>query len=56
MIELSVTDFQARMNQILNQVERGEEVIITRQGKAIAKLSTIIPIHYEDTLIRLICG
>ncbi|MCL1471011.1 type II toxin-antitoxin system Phd/YefM family antitoxin [Argonema antarcticum] len=41
MIELSVADFEASLNQILSQVERGEEVIITRQGKAIAKLSTI---------------
>jgi len=41
MIKLTVADFEASLSQILTQVERGEEVIITREGKAIAKLSTI---------------
>lgn len=41
MIKLTVADFEASLSQILSQVEQGEEVIITREGKAIAKLSTI---------------
>jgi prevent-host-death family protein len=41
MIKLTVADFEASLSPILSQVEQGEEVIITREGKAIAKLSTI---------------
>ncbi|MFB2892238.1 type II toxin-antitoxin system Phd/YefM family antitoxin [Aerosakkonemataceae cyanobacterium BLCC-F50] len=41
MIKLTVADFEASLSQILSQVEQGEEVIITREGKAIAKLCTI---------------
>lgn len=41
MMEINVTEAETKLNQILSQVEQGEEVIITRQGKQIACLSPI---------------
>lgn len=36
-----MTEANMRLMQILSQVEQGEEVIILRQGQAIARLSPI---------------
>lgn len=38
-MEVSVSEVQMRLSQLLNQVEQGEEIIITREGLAIARLS-----------------
>lgn len=32
----------ASLNQIINRVEQGEEILLTRQGEAIARLSPIL--------------
>lgn len=40
MIEVNVTEAQTTLTQLLDRVEQGEEVVITRQGKAIAVLSS----------------
>ncbi|MEO0409626.1 MAG: hypothetical protein AAF289_19980, partial [Cyanobacteria bacterium P01_A01_bin.135] len=32
----------ANLNQIINRVEQGEEILLTRQGEAIARLSPIL--------------
>jgi len=36
--EIQASDAKARLLQILNEVERGETVIITRRGRPIARL------------------
>ncbi|MBD2777486.1 type II toxin-antitoxin system Phd/YefM family antitoxin [Iningainema tapete] len=36
---VSVSEVQMRLSQLLNQVEQGEEIIITREGRMIARLS-----------------
>ena len=36
MLEVNVTEANMRLMQILSLVEQGEEVIITREGQAIA--------------------
>ncbi len=41
MLEINIAEAQSHLSQILSQVEQGEEVIITRGGKAIARLSPI---------------
>ena len=38
-MEVSVSEVQKRLSQLLSQVEKGEEIIITREGRAIARLS-----------------
>ncbi len=35
---VSVYDARNRLSALLDQVERGEEVVITRRGKAVARL------------------
>ncbi len=40
----SIADTKTHLTELLRCVERGEEVIITRRGKAIARLSPIQPI------------
>jgi prevent-host-death family protein len=38
MREIQASDAKARLPQLLNDVERGETLIITRHGRAIARL------------------
>jgi len=40
MIEVNVTEAQTTLTQLLERIEQGEEVVITRQGKPIAVLSS----------------
>lgn len=48
---LSVAQAKARLSEILTQVERGEEVVITRRGQPIARVSRVQrprkPIDFE---------
>ncbi|HZT31541.1 MAG TPA: type II toxin-antitoxin system prevent-host-death family antitoxin [Bryobacteraceae bacterium] len=39
MREIQASDAKARLPQLLDDVERGETLIITRHGRAIARLS-----------------
>ena len=43
MTTYSVREFKAKVSEILRSLENGEEVIITRRGKACAKLTPIEP-------------
>ena len=38
MREISASEAKARLPQLLDEVERGETVVITRRGRAIARL------------------
>lgn len=39
----TITQFKAKANEILNKLEEGDEVIITRRGKPCAKLESVDP-------------
>ncbi|GAA6619771.1 type II toxin-antitoxin system Phd/YefM family antitoxin [Scytonema sp. NUACC26] len=39
MLEVDITDTSVTVNQLLNQIDNGEEVMIIRHGKPIARLS-----------------
>jgi prevent-host-death family protein len=41
MVNISVTEFESHFSQILNRVELGEEITITRLGEPIIRLSTV---------------
>ena len=43
MRSVSVYETKARLSQLLNQVEQGEQVIITRHGRPVAQLLPIAP-------------
>ena len=38
MVEINVKDARSQLSELLDRVERGEEVIIRRRGKKVAKL------------------
>lgn len=38
MREIQASDAKARLSQLLDEVERGETIVITRHGRAIARL------------------
>ena len=39
MLTVNLARAKARLSELLNEVEAGEEVVITRHGKAVARLS-----------------
>ena len=41
MLNISVTEFETHFNQILNRVETGEDITITRLGEPVIHLSTV---------------
>ena len=43
MLEVATFDAKNRLSELLDKVERGEEVVITRRGKAVARLIRVIP-------------
>jgi len=38
MREIQASDAKARLSQLLDEVERGETIVITRHGRAIARI------------------
>jgi prevent-host-death family protein len=45
MTEIGVFEAKNKLSELLDRVERGEEISITRRGKPIAKLTPIVPPH-----------
>ena len=39
MREIQASDAKARLSQLLDEVERGETIVITRHGRAIARIT-----------------
>ncbi|HWA90726.1 MAG TPA: type II toxin-antitoxin system prevent-host-death family antitoxin [Rhizomicrobium sp.] len=58
-MEKSVGAFEAKthFSALLERAERGEEIVITRRGKAVAKIvpveRTVDPVEVRKTLARL---
>ena len=42
MLTVNLAQAKARLSELLDKVEAGEEVVITRRGKAIARLSEAV--------------
>lgn len=40
--KISVTEARARLSEVLDRVEHGEEILITRRGTPIARLSAVV--------------
>jgi prevent-host-death family protein len=51
MTEVSVAQAKAHLSELLDRVERGEELLITRRGKPVARVSAVQqqlePIDFE---------
>jgi len=41
MLEINVKEARGSLSSILDRVEKGEEIIITRRGKRVARISNI---------------
>jgi antitoxin (DNA-binding transcriptional repressor) of toxin-antitoxin stability system len=50
--EVGVRDLHDRLSEHLERVEGGAEIVVTRRGRSIAKLSRIDREHPLDELIR----
>jgi prevent-host-death family protein len=52
MTEVGVAEAKAHLSELLDRVERGEEVVITRRGRTVAKVSGVArklePIDWEE--------
>jgi prevent-host-death family protein len=51
MREIQASDAKARLAQLLDEVERGETVVITRHGRPIARL---VPEHEPESKRKVI--
>ncbi|UCG64370.1 MAG: type II toxin-antitoxin system prevent-host-death family antitoxin [Deltaproteobacteria bacterium] len=50
MVEVNVKDARSKLSELLNRVEKGEEIIIKRRGKRIARM---VPSRAESRLPSL---
>jgi prevent-host-death family protein len=50
--EVGVRDLHDRLSEHLDRVERGSEIVVTRRGKPIARLSAIDGTDPLDDLVR----
>lgn len=41
MLEINVKEARSNLSSLLDRVEKGEEIIITRRGKRIARISNV---------------
>ena len=48
MTEIGTFEAKNRLSELLDRAERGEEVIITRRGKPVAKLVPVNPVHDRE--------
>jgi prevent-host-death family protein len=48
MTEIGAFEAKNRLSELLARAERGEETVITRRGKPVAKLMPIAPTHDVD--------
>ncbi len=45
MLEINVKEARSNLSAILDRVEKGEEIIITRRGKRVARISNVQNTH-----------
>jgi prevent-host-death family protein len=50
-VNVSITDARAKLSELVRRVKAGEEIVITRRGKAVARL--LPPPAKEDFLPRV---
>lgn len=43
MVTVNLAQAKARLSELLDKVEAGQEVLITRRGKAVAHVSAVVP-------------
>jgi len=43
MVTINLAQAKARLSEVLDKVEGGEDVVITRHGRAVARISAVSP-------------
>ena len=56
MQEIGAFEAKNKLSALLDQVERGAEIVITRRGKAVAKLVPAVPGFDREKAKRAIAG
>lgn len=56
MREVGAHEATTRLGQLLDQVEHGEEIVITRDGKAVARRVPAGPVFDRDRAARAVAG
>lgn len=56
MREVGAFEAKTKLGQLLDQVERGEEIVITRRGKAVARLVAAEPGFDREKARRAVAG
>jgi len=56
MREIGAFEAKNRFGQLLDQVEHGDEILITRRGRAVAKLVPAVPGFDRDKARRAVAG
>jgi len=56
MREVGAFEAKNKLGQLLDRVERGEEIIITRRGKAVARLMSAEPGFDREKARRAVAG
>jgi prevent-host-death family protein len=52
MAEIGTFEAKNRFSELLDRVERGEHVVITRRGKPVAKLEPIAPVRDIERALK----
>ena len=56
MTEIGLFDAKNKLSELVDRAERGEETIITRRGKPVAKLVPVQPVHDREKARRAVEG
>jgi len=56
MDEIGLFDAKNKLSELVERAERGEEIVITRRGKPVAKLSAVTPVRDREKARRAVEG
>lgn len=56
MNEVGLFDAKNKLSELVERAERGEEIVITRRGKPVAKLSAVTPVRDREKARRAVEG
>jgi prevent-host-death family protein len=51
--EFAAAEAKARFSELLDRAEKGEEIVIKRHGRTVAKLVPVVPMHSVEDRRRM---
>ncbi|MCC6472352.1 MAG: type II toxin-antitoxin system prevent-host-death family antitoxin [Burkholderiales bacterium] len=52
-MDVGIYEAKSKLSQLVEKVEAGEEVILTRRGRPVAKIVTVKPAHRQSRTLLL---